>query len=342
MGQALRELDPEVKLLFVGSSHGPEGEIAKGQGIPFQAVPSSPLTKSLSLKNMVSFGRLCVGVLRARSILNNFKPDAVIGTGGYTSAAILIAARTCGKRIIIHEQNTIPGRTNRWLARIADKVCISFDSSAAFFPKQKVVLTGLPIRSEFRSLPGKPEARKTLGLKEDLFTILVVGGSQGAKRLNELVMETWPKIDDGKTQVLHQVGQRNFEECKSAESENYHVRAYLDMPSAVAAADLVICRSGASTIAEITAAGLPSILVPYPHAVSDEQKHNAKYLAAHNAGILCEEFLLTSDIITDLVTDLRSSHEALKAMASASAALAKPDAARKVAEVALKPITNNQ
>jgi UDP-N-acetylglucosamine--N-acetylmuramyl-(pentapeptide) pyrophosphoryl-undecaprenol N-acetylglucosamine transferase len=335
VGQALRELDPEVDLLFVGSSHGPEGEIAREQGIPFEAVPSSPLTKSLSLKNMASFGKLCAGVFRARSILKSFRPDAVIGTGGYTSAAILIAARTCGKKVIIHEQNTIPGRTNRWLARIADKVCISFDSSAAFFSKQKVVLTGLPIRSEFKSLPDKSEARKALGLKEDLFTILIVGGSQGARRLNELVMEMWPKINDGKTQVLHQVGQRNFEECKSTESENYHVRAYLDMPQSVAAADLVICRSGASTIAEITAAGLPSILVPYPHAVSDEQKHNAKYLAAHNAGILCEEFSLTSDILKGLVTDLRSSPEKLKAMASASAALAKVDAAKSVAQVAI-------
>lgn len=335
MGQALREIDPGIELLFVGSSHGPEGSIARESGIPFQAVPSAPLTKSVSLKNMSSFGKLLAGVFRARRILKDFGPDVVIGTGGYTTASVLVAARTLALKIVIHEQNTIPGRTNRWLSHIADKVCISFDSSSSFFPKEKVILTGLPIRTEFGSLPGKNEARKMLSLKQDAFTILVVGGSQGAKRLNELVFDMWPKINDGNTQILHQVGQRNYEESKSAESDDYHVRAYLDMPQSVAAADLVICRSGASTIAEITAAGLPSILVPYPHAVSDEQRHNAEYLADHNAGIVCDEFSLTSDILAGFVSDIRSSPDKLQKMADASASLAKIDAAKSVAQTAI-------
>lgn len=332
MGEALRDIDPAIELLFVGSSHGPEGAIARAAGIEFEAVPSSSLTKSLSIKNIASTGRLIAGVFRARRILSKFKPDVVVGTGGYTTAAVLVAAKSLGIRIVIHEQNTVPGRTNLWLSRIADKVCVSFDLSAAYFPEGKVVLTGLPTRKEFQSLRGKAEARRELGLREDAFTILVVGGSQGAKRLNELVMDMWSMVNDGNTQVLHQVGKRNMDDCRSAESDLYHVMAYLDMPCAIAAADLVICRSGASTIAELTLAGLPSILVPYPHAVTGEQKRNAEYLVNRDAGIMCEEASATNGMLGNLVIDLRSDPDRLRAMADASASLARIDAARRVAE----------
>lgn len=335
MGQALRDIDPAIELLFVGSSHGPEGSIAGESGIPFQAVPSAPLTKSLSLKNMSSCGKLLAGVFRARRILNDFGPDVVIGTGGYTTAAVLLAAWSLGCKFIIHEQNAVPGRTNVWLSRLASKVCITFDSSAAYLPNEKVVMTGMPIRKEFACLMSKQDARRTLGLKEDLFTILVVGGSQGAKKLNELAMDMWPAIDDGGTQVLHQVGKRNYDQCASFGSDLYKVEAYLDMPVALAASDLVISRSGASTIAEITAAGLPSILVPYPYAFADHQKRNAECIASDGAAVMCEEVSITKDKLVSIVSDLRSSSDKLKKMADASASLAKVDAAKSVAQTAI-------
>ncbi|MCE5198360.1 MAG: undecaprenyldiphospho-muramoylpentapeptide beta-N-acetylglucosaminyltransferase [Armatimonadota bacterium] len=337
VGQALLEADTDAELLFVGSSHGPEGDIAKSFGIPFQAVPSAPLTKSVSLRSASALWKLFMGVFRARRILKKFGPDVVIGTGGYTTAAVLLAARSLGLRTIIHEQNAVPGRTNRWLARISDKVCVTFEGSAAFFPNGKVVVTGMPVRREFALLPNKAEARRKLGMAEDAFTILVVGGSQGAKRVNEIVMDMWPLVDDGRTQVLHQVGQRNVDQCRAnpvTASEMYHVEAYLDMPTAVAAADMVICRSGASTIAEITAAGLPSILIPYPHAYADHQRLNADYVVKHGAAVMCEESTATGESLAKIVNDLRSSPEKLKAMASASQSLGKPNAAAHVAQVA--------
>jgi UDP-N-acetylglucosamine--N-acetylmuramyl-(pentapeptide) pyrophosphoryl-undecaprenol N-acetylglucosamine transferase len=315
-------------------------------------------------------------------MLRSFAPDVVVGTGGYTTAAVLLAQRMLGGRIVIHEQNAVPGRTNLWLARIADRVCVSVEDSARFFPPGKAVVTGMPVRAEFAALPDKVDARRRLGLDEAAFTILVVGGSQGAKAINDLMIGAWPLIDDGHTQALHQVGARNIEEMKATalvfrelvpeteEAEvfrelvpetqgaevfgelvpetqgaevfgelvpetSYRIEAYVDMPMALAAADLVIGRSGASTIAEVTAAGLPSIVIPYPFAYANHQKLNADHLAAGGAAIVCEESMCTPELLAGLVCDLRSAPDRLAEMAAASRALGRPDAARRIAEVVL-------
>jgi UDP-N-acetylglucosamine--N-acetylmuramyl-(pentapeptide) pyrophosphoryl-undecaprenol N-acetylglucosamine transferase len=215
IAQALMDAVPGIEILYMGSSHGPEGEIARQAGLEFAAIPSGPLTKALSPRNAASAWKLLMGVFRARAILKRFGPDVVIGTGGYTTASILLAQRTIGGRIVIHEQNARPGRTNITLARFADKICVTFEASAAFLPKDKVVVTGLPIRREFRSLPGKAEARRALGLDEGMFTVVAVGGSQGARKPNEIIAAAWPLFDDGKTQILHQVGNRNVDEMRS-------------------------------------------------------------------------------------------------------------------------------
>ena len=327
----------------MGSSHGPEGALAKEAGIEFRAVPSSPLTRSISLRNADSLARLVAGVFRARRILRAFGPDVVIGTGGYTTAAVLVAARSLGARIVIHEQNAIAGRTNRWLARIAYTVCVTFEGSERFFPGRNVAVTGLPIRREFSSLPEKAEARRSLGLEEEAFTVLVVGGSQGAKRLNELVIGAWPLIDDGATQVLHQVGARNIDQARASAPAGgrYRIEAYIDMPVAMAAADLVVGRSGASTLAEITASGLASILIPYPHGVSDEQTANVRYLVERGAAILIDEPSCTPEKLAQAIIDLCSSPAKLAAMSQSSKSLGRPDAARNVADVALSLVIRN-
>lgn len=304
------------------------------------------MTKSLSFSNAASACKLAMGVFRARRILRAFAPDVVLGTGGYTTAAVLLAQRSLRGPLVIHEQNAVPGRTNLWLARIADKVCISFERSAAYFPGGKVVVTGMPVRREFASLPGKPEARRELGLDEGAFTILVVGGSQGARRVNELMLGAWSLVRDGATQVLHQAGKRNLDGARSLAADladasgpgsepGYQIEPYVDMPLALAGADLVIGRSGASTVAEVTAAGLPSILIPYPYAYADHQKYNASHVADRGAAVLCEESSCTPEILASLISDLRSSPDRLAAMSAASAALGRPDAARRVAEVVM-------
>ncbi len=265
-----------------------------------------------------------------------FKPDVVLGTGGYTTAAVLLAQWSRGGPVVIHEQNAVPGRTNRWLGRISSRVCVTYQDSKSFFPAAKVVVTGMPVRQEFASLLPKPAARRALGLAEGVFTILVVGGSQGAKRLNDLILGAWPLVDDGATQVLHQVGERNLAEVESRHvviAEAYHVSAYIDMPLALAAADVVVARSGASTIAEVTSAGVPAVLIPYPHAYADHQRLNAGHVSDAGAAVLCEEGGASSEILADILKGLRASPDRLSTMHAASASLGRPDSAQRVAEV---------
>ncbi len=340
IAQALAQLHPNVEILYIGSSHGPEGDIARDAGLEFIPIPSGPISKSLSLRNMRSLAKLMTGVFRARRVLKQFKPDVVVGTGGYVTAAILLAQRTLGGKIVIHEQNAKPGRTNTLLSKIADKVCVTFDSSTAYLPKSKTEVTGLPIRSQLRQLPDKTDARRQLGLDEDLFTIAAVGGSQGAQKPNEIIAGAWPLIDDGSTQLLHQVGQRNIDNMraylgKPEEHPHYHVEAYIDMPLALASADLIISRSG-GTVAEITAAGKPSILFPYPYHKDQHQKRNAEHLVEHGAAIMCEDLSTTSEQLAEIIARLRKSPNELSKMAEASKSLGKPDAADRVARIVLQ------
>lgn len=324
-------------MLFVGSCRGPERDIAGSAGIAFQGVPSSPLTPSLSAKGLLSMARLAVGAVRARRILSRFGADVVFATGGYAAAAAAVAQSTRAGRLVIHEQNAVPGRTNLWLAGRADKVCVAFQPAARFFPPGKTVFTGMPIRQEFGSLPEKRDARRKLGLDDTKFTIVAVGGSQGARRINELMLEAWPLIDDGRTQVLHQAGRLNFEDVQAVLGgktlNGYRVEPYLDVPAALAAADMAVARSGASTLAEIAAARLPSILIPYPHAHADHQTANAASFAESGAALLFRERELSPEMLADAVKNLRSDAARLSRMSESAGALAVPDAAARAAGV---------
>jgi UDP-N-acetylglucosamine--N-acetylmuramyl-(pentapeptide) pyrophosphoryl-undecaprenol N-acetylglucosamine transferase len=270
--------------------------------------------------------------------MNRFGAEVVMGTGGHAAAAVVIAQATRRGRIVIQEQNAIPGRTNLWLARFANRICVAVESAALYFPAEKVVITGMPIRREFASLPDKVDARRALGLREDLFTIVTVGGSQGAKRINEIMLEAWPRVRDGQTQVLHQVGRLNIDDMRVKVPEDYRVEPTVDMPLALASADLVISRSGASTLAEITAAGVPSILIPYPFAYADHQRLNAEELEQRGSAIVRIEDGLTANALADTIIQLRSSHDRLAAMSAASKSCGRVDAAARVAEVVMGAI----
>lgn len=336
----MRELDPTVELLFVGSAAGPEKQIASEADITFRSVPCAPFPKSFAISEFVGLAKIVAGFALALGILRTFRPDVAVGTGGYTTVPVLTAQWVLGKPIVIHEQNAIPGRANRWLARFAASVCVTFPATVRSFPGDKVVVTGLPIRKRFSHLPTKTEARVALGLEKDRFTILVVGGSLGARRINELMFAAWPSLNDGATQVLHQVGTNNMDQVEQLKSmgferfeDSYRVEPFVDMPLAMAAADLLVGRSGASTLAEATAVGLPCILIPYPHALADEQSANARYLADQGAALVFRESELTSRKLADAIIELRAYKDRLRTMSEASRSLGKPDAAWKVAQV---------
>ncbi len=341
IAETIREKHPDWGLLYLGSKGGPEAELAKKAGIEFAGLSSRKLKKLASPDTLITAAVLGKGFLEALAVLRKFKADLVIGTGGYVAAAVVLAQAVRKGNILIHEQNIIPGRTNRWLSWFADRICVSFEYTLSLFPKEKTVLTGMPIRSAFSNPPDKKNARKSLGLQEDLFTILVLGGSQGALRINETIADCMPILSSLPVQVVHQSGRRNFEEAdrrrKSQNWDNYHLFPYIeDMVTAYAAADLVVSRGGASTIFEITAMGLPAVIIPYPYAQANHQQLNAEYLARSGAAIMMLEANLSPEALSDTIKQLMESPAKLSEMSKASKSLGRSDAAEKILEVAIE------
>lgn len=290
----------------------------------------------MSLRTVKSVGKLGIGMMKAYSILRDFRPDVLVGTGGYTSAGVAFAEWMRRGRVVIHEQNSIPGRTNRFLARLAKKVCVTFEESVGYFPAGKTVVTGLPVRPEIAAGMDKKAARKSLGLATDKFTVLIFGGSQGAKRLNEMVLDAIPTLLSKDLQVFHQSGKKNYDEMVSTrpEGQGYIVRPYIDdMAAAYSAADLVVSRSGASSIAEITVCGLPAILVPYPYAQADHQTKNAESMSRAGAALMLEERGATGSTLAGMILDLTADPARLDGMSQASKSLGKPDAADEIAKI---------
>lgn len=322
--------------MFVGSEHGPEGRLAEKEGVPFVSVPSGPIVGMLSTRTMRSLGRLGLGTLKAFSVLRSFRPDVLVGTGGYTSAGVALAEWLRGGKVVIHEQNSVPGRTNKILAKVARKVCVTFEESVSYLPAGKTIVTGLPVRPEIVAGKDQRAARAELGLDLDKFTLLVVGGSQGAKRINELVLEAAPMLIERGLQVFHQSGEKNYNGVVSGrpDAPGYIVRPYIeDMAAAYSAADLVLSRSGASTIAEITVRGLPAILIPYPYAHAAHQAKNAEALARVGAALAVEESELTGPALAGIVLDLAEDQPRLKSMSEAGKKLGRPNAAEEIVEV---------
>jgi len=338
VAEALRCENPEAELLFVGSRQGPEGRIAQRAGLRFIGLPSRPFGQKLSIANAAALLTLAGALIRAILVLRRERPDLVIGTGGYTSAAVVLAQGLRRKPTLIHEQNAVPGRTNLFLSRFADAVCVTYEESVDHFRRKNVRVTGLPIRREIAAPRDKADARVKLGLKPDLFTVLVYGGSQGARGINKLTVAAVNLLQGQGIQILHQTGARNYDDVKEiapSDADFYHIVGYIDEPEvAYWAADLILCRSGASTLAELCAVGLPAILVPYPYAYADHQMKNARVLEKRGAAVVVNEKTATGGELANHIAALHRDGERLRRMAAASIGLAQPDAALNVAKIA--------
>ena len=349
IAERVRELRPEADLLFVGSRHGPEAGLAEEHNLPFVGIPSRPLTLRPSLGTLRALGLLALGVFRAKRVLDDFAPDVVIGTGGYTSAAVVLAQGLLRRGpAVIQEQNLLPGRTNLFVSRFASAVCVAFEESAGHFEsgKLRVEVTGVPIRKGILERPPREDARRSLGLAPDVFTVLATGGSQGARRLNKIVLESLPLLAKPGLQIVHLVGRKDYDAFVAQAGRTpdwYRPVAYSsDMATPYAAADLAISRSGASTLAELAACGLPAILVPYPFAYADHQRLNAESVARRGAALVVEQKDLAGAVLAGMVLDLQADAERLAAMSKASLALGKPDAADRVARLAFELTTEAQ
>src|SRR5499427_10834538 len=268
-----------------------------------------------------------------RSIYRKFKPHAVLGMGGFTSTAPVLAGRLRGVATFIHESNAVPGKANRWTARIVNTVMLGFKECAPFFPRIRTEITGTPVRTELVPFD-RAEARRKLGLQEHLPTLLVMGGSQGASGINQALIKALPFLQGLSLQVIHLSGARD----ERLVADNYrreNVPAYIGafhhrMEEVYSAADLVVARAGAASLAEFAAFSLPGILIPFPYATDDHQTRNAEIYARVQAAILLKESEVSGELLARKIGELIEDPERIRRMAANSSRLAPKDAAAHV------------
>lgn len=324
------------EVLYAGTANGMESKIVPQAGIPFAAVGSAGFSRSSKAQNVAALGRAGWGAAQAYAVLRRFRPSIVAGTGGYVSAPVVAAAWALRIPTLIHEQNAVPGLTNRWLGRLADGVAVTFPSALPYFRHGKVRFTGLPVRPDITSAD-RATARREMGLAEDTFFLLSFGGSRGAQSLNLSMTEVIRTLGgQGGIRLLHLTGQAGrdafFAELDRqginlANYGNIMVEPYRDrMAEVLAAADLVIARAGAATIAELTALGRPSILIPYPYAAGDHQAANAAELVKAGAARVIVDRDLSGERLLENIEELRSHRDVLSQMSAQAAGLGRPQA----------------
>jgi UDP-N-acetylglucosamine--N-acetylmuramyl-(pentapeptide) pyrophosphoryl-undecaprenol N-acetylglucosamine transferase len=292
IANALKKIDPQTEILFVGANGRMEMEKVPAAGYKIIGLDISGFQRASLLKNIFLPFKVLKSVLKARAIIKDFKPDAAVGVGGYASGPLLYAASQMNIPYLIQEQNSYAGITNKWLAKNAKLICVAFEGMEKFFPKAKILLTGNPIRKESIAIENKgAEAAEHFGISVDKKTILVIGGSLGSATLNKSVLGALDKIIAADVQVIWQTGKYYFqsinEQLKGKEHANIKVLEFLNrMDLAYAASDLIISRAGAGTIAELCVIKKPVILVPSPNVAEDHQTKNANALVVNNAAIL--------------------------------------------------------
>jgi UDP-N-acetylglucosamine--N-acetylmuramyl-(pentapeptide) pyrophosphoryl-undecaprenol N-acetylglucosamine transferase len=307
---------------------------AKYPHLNFKVVPAIAKPPTFSPKMLPFLWALHQSIQTSKKIIREFGADAVLGMGGFTSLPPVYAGHKLGKKTFVHDSNARPGRSNILTSRFCDKVFIGLQPAAAFF-KKPTELTGTPARPEILSLPSRKEAAQRFDLDPAKTTLLVTGGSQGALGLNQLIAKAAPLLPES-IQILHIAGPNDRDRIASenpVQRPGYQLIGFCDqMPSAYALADLVVARSGASTLTEISLAGLPSILVPYPFAADDHQTANAKVFSDAGAAKLIQQKDLTPESLAKHLSDLLTNPGALKVMSAAARSLAVPDAAEQVAK----------
>jgi len=324
--------------LLVSPKEVDQQAVRSARGMEIVTLPAVALQK----RNYLSFvGNFWRSFFAARIIFRRRKPDAVLAMGGFTAAPPILAARKSGAKTFLHESNTIPGRANRLLARFVDEAFIGFPEAAARLKARKITPTGTPVRQQFLAARGSvetelPHRRLALGLEPDCPTVLVVGGSQGASGLNEMIMSALPLLAKNNWQWLHLTGAKDFERVKSAYAARGMkavVKPFLaEMDQALGAATAVVSRAGASSLAELAALRLPALLVPFPAAADNHQFYNARAFEATGAARLFEQKSATPENVAAAVAELVENEVALAQMRAALAQWHSPKAAEQIAD----------
>ena len=323
----------EAEVLFIGTARGLENRLVPAAGFPLQLVKVGALNRVSLATRLRTALDLPRAIFAAAGMLNDFHPDVVIGVGGYASGPAMLAAILKHTPTLAFEPNLVPGFANRMVARFVSAAAVHFDQTAEHF--RNAVVTGVPVRPAFFQTPKKQYSPGSP-------TLLVFGGSQGARAINQAMIRSLPELMRRLPgfHVIHQTGEREYNEVQAAYagiSISAEVHKFIDdMPAFFARADLVLCRSGASTVAEIAAAGKPAIFVPFPRAADDHQRRNAEAMEQANAAVVLEETRLDEVWLLDTVEALLADPGRLARMSDAARAMAHPDAAKEIAELAAK------
>lgn len=334
----IKSRHPDAEIIFVGTERGMEKDIVPKAGYPVKFITVSGLNRKNPIKLIKTLKDLNHGLHEAKQIIKEFKPDLVIGTGGYVCGPVMKTAAGMGIKTYIHEQNAFPGLTNKLLSRGAERVFVAFDDAKKYFKtKKEPVTVGNPVRHAFTEVD-RQAARESLGVKEDEFMVLSFGGSLGAQRINDEMTVAAERLRDRVgLRIFFVTGKRYYSSImENADKTNARV-TYLqyidDMPKYLNACDLAITRSGALTVSEITACGRASVMIPSPYVTNNHQYYNAKVVADRGGAILIEEKDLTNGEVADEIEQLMNDRQILEKMEKASAALGTVTSAGKICDI---------
>ena len=340
----LKELLPDSEFLFLGAEGKMEMDLVPREGYQIKPLKITNLSRGKSLKalrhNLNTVKNVALSYRQAKAIIRDFQPDAVIGTGGYVCYPVLKAASRLHVPTAVHESNAVPGLTTKMLARLVDRIMVGFEESRQYYPQpEKVIVTGTPVRGEFAACT-KAQARQELGLAGNEKLVVSVWGSLGAGHMNGIMTELIPLLDGKQSfRLLHAAGKMYYpgvceklaETAPNLAARKVDLREYIfDMPRVMAAADLVLCRAGASTISELTYMGKPVIMVPSPNVTNHHQERNARVLEKAGGAKVLLEGEFDAQSLLALVQELLADEQRLSAMSAAMRSLAVPDATDKI------------
>lgn len=332
---ALRRRYSDCEILFVGAENRMEMEKVPAAGYRIEGLPVAGFDRKHLWRNFAVLLKLRKSLTKARRIVKQFRPDVAIGVGGYASGPTLKAAQRLGVPTLLQEQNSYAGVTNKLLSKKARRICVAYPGMERFFPAEKTVLTGNPVRAELLEKRLSPaEARLAFGLKSDVPTVLVVGGSLGARTLNEALLRGLDKFRDAGVQLIWQTGKAWGDRgIRAAEGySNVHATQFIsDMAAAYSAADLVVSRAGAGSISELELLAKPCVLVPSPNVAEDHQTHNARALSSRGAAILIPD-AQAAETLVDTALKCVLSPEECRAMSENISRLALPRADEKIVD----------
>ncbi len=340
IANAIKKLVPHAEILFVGAIGRMEMEKVPAAGFAIEGIPIAGLQRKICLANLKLPFLIIRSLLKTRNIIKRFKPQVVVGTGGYASGPLLRSAISKNIPVLIQEQNSYAGITNRLLSKHASKICVAYEGMQAYFPADKIVVTGNPVRPEVVAIEGKrPEAFKYFQLYENKKTVLVVGGSLGAKAINETIGQGLSKFTDQDIQLIWQCGKVYYEIAKQQvqgfSDKGVHLSEFISrMDLAYAAADVVISRAGAGAISELCLVNKPSILVPLPTAAEDHQTKNAMALVKKRAAVLVMDKECQSKLVSECLVLLGDIELQLE-LSKNSSTLAQRDSALRIAKEVL-------